>query len=495
MTSISASSSSAQLISDARKTELLQSARRSRLQWVLEARDTHPIPALSESNSPGEERNKIKEEKAADSLTKDSLQKIAQQIPAAQCIQEVLEFFNYTVNDGDNVDLDSILVTIQEEENMENLLENWKNNSSAKSSYDIFIQKLLHPQAAPLVKAIQQFITKFTITLRRNKLSPSSSSAGGGGGTTLKSVEDEIKSQTNSIWTFLDHSFEIMKECALWVEESPKELEDSKINCEKFVFSKLHGILFGNDSNDALLNQMTFQRIESLSFITAEHLDIRSFHGLTQDHKKNTHKSPNNSNVKSSDPVESVLAKPIDYLQRLQSVRCPNDALLALKLCSQSIAQILKDCRSDGKLPGADELLPVMILAIKFANPRDIHSWMKYLQRYTRQSKLVSEAGYLITNFVSAVYFLDNVDANALTISPEEFEESMKLSKQKAKERMAKHKHSLSIGGGGEAGKSGEGEEKLDKIVADYQQRVKGNSQKEYISIKATMSLLQYGKI
>jgi hypothetical protein len=34
----------------------------------------------------------------------------------------------------------------------------------------------------------------------------------------------------------------------------------------------------------------------------------------------------------------------------------------------------------------------------------------------------------------------------------------------------------------------------LDKIVADYQQRVKGNSQKEYISIRATMSFLQLAK-
>jgi hypothetical protein len=87
----------------------------------------------------------------------------------------------------------------------------------------------------------------------------------------------------------------------------------------------------------------------------------------------------------------------------------------------------LKEARSnrDGSLPGADEFLPMMILVVKECNPKQLNSTIKYLQRYTHTSKLVSEAGYLLTHFVSAVHFLENVDALALTISPEEFEQSL----------------------------------------------------------------------
>jgi hypothetical protein len=490
---LSASNKSAETlqVSEERKNELLQSARRSRLKWVLEARDNHPIPALTESIPVPEEIEK----KQTSSESKPNVQKLVHQIPAAQSVQEVLEFLNSVVNDGDNVDLDSILLTIQEEENLDNLFENWKSRSNSKSSYDVFIQKLLHPQAAILVKAIQQFITKFTTTLRRNRLHPGSSSLSKEPNT-LKSIEDEIKSQTQSIWTFLDHAFEIMKDSSLWSEENPKDFEDSKLSCEKFVFTKLHSVLFGNDPNDTLLNQATSQRIESLSFITSEHLDIRSLQtALQAPGQQEQRKVGGKGKSESVDATERILSKPIDYLRRLQDARCPGDALTILKLCSQAIAQILKDCRRDGSLPGADELLPVMILAIKFANPPSIHSWIKYLQRYTRPSKLVSEAGYLITNFVSAVYFLDNVDANALTISPEEFEQSMKLSKLKAKERLSKSKNIFMDNKEPSSSSAPPSDERIEKVLADYHQKVKSNMQKEYVSIKATMSILQYGKI
>ncbi|CAE7804323.1 VPS9A, partial [Symbiodinium microadriaticum] len=59
------------------------------------------------------------------------------------------------------------------------------------------------------------------------------------------------------------------------------------------------------------------------------------------------------------------------------------------------------------------------------ANPPHLQSTISYLQSYMSPQKLVSEAGYILTHFVSAVHFLDTVDASALTISPLEFETSI----------------------------------------------------------------------
>jgi hypothetical protein len=81
--------------------------------------------------------------------------------------------------------------------------------------------------------------------------------------------------------------------------------------------------------------------------------------------------------------------------------------------------------KSNKDLPGADDLLPALILAIKEANPPHFYSTINYLETYLSPKKLFSEAGYILTQFVSAVQFLEHVNANALTISPMEFEESM----------------------------------------------------------------------
>jgi hypothetical protein len=590
------------VLTEARKAELLQSARRSRLHWVLAARDHHPVPSLTDHVTL-EEEEKQKNLRTLngsgstifETSSKEAIDKIVSQIPAAPCVQEVLQYFNNVVNDGNNVDLDSILLTIQEEENLETILDHFKSLSSSSklssppssssssasandstnpsssvpsissfsstgsastspsiSSYDLFIKKLLHPQAALTIKAIQQYITKFTTTLRRTRLNPTSSSSSSSSSAlrrpsashSTSSVtsggEEEFKHQASSVWTFLNHVYEIMKECPLWCEENPKDFEESKSACEKFVFVKLHSFLFtSSDYHENLLNHTTHQRIEALSFITAEHLDIKSILTYLKDHSSSTvvssrssasssasashtssvsyakvvaASSSSSSSSSSVDPIETLLKKPIDYLHRLQYVQCPADALLILRLCSQAIAALLTDCYSGKKLPGSDELLPVMILCVKYANPLNVHTWIKYLQRYVHPSKLTGEAGYLIANLYSAVYFLDNVNADALTISPEEFESSLKASKMKGKEKIST---SVSHGGGkskGEKAKNkGKGKEKekegiaeeddndddeesLEKIIAEYQQKLKKNSQKEYISIKATMAMLQYGK-
>lgn len=87
----------------------------------------------------------------------------------------------------------------------------------------------------------------------------------------------------------------------------------------------------------------------------------------------------------------------------------------------------------DTSLPGADELLPVMILVILYVRPKEIHSEVKFLTLYTRSEKLLSEAGYLLTTFISAVSFIDTVNKDSLTIDPEEFEKNIEICKRNSR--------------------------------------------------------------
>jgi hypothetical protein len=57
---------------------------------------------------------------------------------------------------------------------------------------------------------------------------------------------------------------------------------------------------------------------------------------------------------------------------------------MCIKLCSRGIAQVLKSSSGStddiSTLAGADDFLPMMILALKEANPDQLHSNIKYIQ-------------------------------------------------------------------------------------------------------------------
>lgn len=72
-------------ISESRKAELLQTARRTKLRWILSARD--------ESTT---EKTKEKVLKVS-----ETLEDIFNKIPAASCVQTVLDYFNMITDEGE----------------------------------------------------------------------------------------------------------------------------------------------------------------------------------------------------------------------------------------------------------------------------------------------------------------------------------------------------------------------------------------------------------
>lgn len=440
-----------QIASDERKEELLRLARQSRIKWVLDAREIprKPVEDLVEKKVVTSNIN-----------VPDALKA---KIPASECVQKVLNFLSELKNDGECFDVQSIaLGIVDDDENDQDLIEFMKNAHTFSSAdmkdtiamYNMFIKKLVHPSSTEIVKAIQQYVTKFTSNVRAGRSDNSGKRIFSGSDDILKDplvAATSVKS--SEIWSFLDKIYEMMRASTFWSDESEYQFEQSKGYCEKFLFIKLHSLIFGSDLEDSYNNQKTRERIESLGFLTAEHLDIKClknsphyakvYQQQQQHFQQQLQRNGANATgqfINAHDNIIShieqvLLSKPIAALKEIESAKCPTDKLQCVKNCTMAIAQILKECSRDGKASGTDEFLPLLILVVRSCNPLHIHSNLKYLQRYTRPAKLISEAGYLLTNFVSAVHFLDNVDSKALTIEPDEFDRAIARSRAVAKER------------------------------------------------------------
>jgi hypothetical protein len=171
--------------------------------------------------------------------------------------------------------------------------------------------------------------------------------------------------------------------------------------------------------------------MESLQFLSPEHLDINDIFTKSSDNEE----------------IKSVLAGATDGLQNLVTCKCPSQMIESIKHSSGNIGLILHNASvrrqsesgddSQGKPAGTDDFLPLMILALKETQPPRLKSTITFLERYLHPSKLVSEHGFLLTQLISAVNFLETVDAEVLTISPREFERALYLAQEKASKTVA----------------------------------------------------------
>ena len=359
-----------------------------------------------------------------------------------------MDFLTDLVDDGERIDIGTLHIADEEDLNGPNSPEDLDAETitirNPIGPFDLFLNKLLQVQAMEFVKSLQHFVSKVTTSVWRSrkdvaalsKLKATASGHSSSDHLASLALSSNIASRLSSaeelnlgelaatVWGYLDELLVQMKQSPLWVEETTQQFELTSKHCERFLFKQLHSSLSAAASV-AGDDQRTHDRISSLQFLSAEHLDIRSFQYLLDDSAD----APPSSTDRGADGAQSreatVLAEAIQNLRELEYASCPEDKLLCVRNCSVAIAQLLKIAhqrkselqanlrpaatKGITSTPGADELLPVMILAIKCCNPRDIHSHIKYLQNFLRPARMVSEAGYLLTNLVSAVYFLDNV--------------------------------------------------------------------------------------
>ena len=417
-------------VSEERRLELLALARASRIQWVLET--------LSSSDNTSTEKNILS------ILTKtEPGQNI---IPISDSIQSIFNYFTDIIADHEFINIESMIpIACYDEFEYENEKENEIPTSYDKDldPYAIFIDKLRRPLAIDIVKQLQLYIIKCKSTPVLNTLSAHPQLSSSALQSFLASVTNQCRSN------------------ALWSSQTPAEFEITKECIEKFVHIKVYFLVFGSESEDDNHDSLLSRRIKSLDFLSPEHLDIKSLlhhsvHGMPRADTSGTNNksssSSSSSDGESSGPVHwSVLLQgPMCHLSDMEKRQCPNDKMACVKRWAAATMNLLNDLKSKAPQPkqrsgpgggrsappGADEFLSMLILTLQRCNPTSLYTTQKYMQSYLSPTKLNSEYGYLLAQFVSATHFLEYADASSLTISPEEFQLALDASKLAAEKQI-----------------------------------------------------------
>jgi len=161
--------------------------------------------------------------------------------------------------------------------------------------------------------------------------------------------------------------------------------------------------------------------VESLQFISWEHLDIPI-------HLNTASKETSSAASSSSDTVKDYDAWSIavDALWFVDAQWSPTAKLVLLVEAyigiMESITAKIQQQEQQSVLPGADDSLPALILAILQARPENVMSNLQFAQMLTRPELLREELGYVLTSVFSAIHFIMEIkDSSSLTISQEEF--------------------------------------------------------------------------
>uniref|UniRef100_A0A7N0SVR1 VPS9 domain-containing protein n=1 Tax=Kalanchoe fedtschenkoi TaxID=63787 RepID=A0A7N0SVR1_KALFE len=195
----------------------------------------------------------------------------------------------------------------------------------------------------------------------------------------------------------------------LWAGSSEEEVEQALEGLEKYVITKLFLRIFASSTEDVKIDHEITNKINLLqSFLKPEHLDIPSY-------------LHNQSSW--------LLAE--KELQKINASKAPREKLMCILNCCRVINNLLLNASmtENRVIAGADDFLPVLIYITIKANPPQLHSNLKFIQLYRRQSKLISEEAYYFTNLLSAKSFIFDLDAKSLSMDKLEFEERMEAAK------------------------------------------------------------------
>ena len=142
-----------------RKTELLAVARRSRIQWIRSAAAQSSAPRAAPAPAPAPAR-------ASDAAD------VA--VPGAASLQRLFDFLTEVAADGEAVNVDALLRQVEadegevEDDGVAPLATSALNAlpHADDYTYAVFLEQLCAREAIDVVKAMQQFVTKFETTVR-----------------------------------------------------------------------------------------------------------------------------------------------------------------------------------------------------------------------------------------------------------------------------------------------------------------------------------------
>jgi len=273
--------------------------------------------------------------------------------------------------------------------------------------YHEFWTKLQHPECSSLVQGMRTAIRKLDDTHEEDA--------------------QTLGQTTERLISYLTGTFESLKAHAAWKKSAVNDRV--KHSLESFIYGQCHSLSQSKLWTDEVkkAEEAWMERLEALSFVTPQHLDIPC---LTADDL--------DLNKVLAEPIEALLSvdlyySPYEKLQRILAMyRGVNSAL------TKAMNKNRKEGESE-KLPSADDVLPTMILTVLKAKPARINANLRLVEVSCPPEYLRGEAGYACTNLFGGVQFLldlDMEDPKSLSINTEEFRKGLEESRTKFKDRL-----------------------------------------------------------
>jgi hypothetical protein len=200
---------------------------------------------------------------------------MAEPFPAVGCLQDVFNFLSdLSKDDAEDFDayngLDILSLIPSDDEILydsdaqsdENIDDDIDESIDGCEHYNLFLNKLRRNEAIEIVRSMRRFVND--IRIRLNSARSQSQSR-------FQLSEDDQNECIELIWKFLRRTVSQLREIPLYAHNKFVKSKSFELCCEKFLFIKLHDILFAGDAEDAQLDRKLKQRMKVLSLCTIWH--------------------------------------------------------------------------------------------------------------------------------------------------------------------------------------------------------------------------------
>ncbi|XP_050410604.1 rab5 GDP/GTP exchange factor [Patella vulgata] len=243
-----------------------------------------------------------------------------------------------------------------------------------------FLKTLRKPAALEISKNVRTFIEK------------------------VPPYEDVIE-VSNLVQDFYQSLNDKLLSASLFKGLSHETIEKVMDYTERYILTRLYRYIFCPPTiNDEERDLELQAKIRSLHWVTAQQLEAL---------------------INENDPdIRLEVDKAITDIIELDSKRATQDKLDSVVKCSKHIFEALRQTKQGPA--SADEFLPALIYIVLKANPPLLQSNIQYITRFANPSRLMSgEAGYYFTNLCCVVNFIQNLTAESLSLSQQEYDRYM----------------------------------------------------------------------